>query len=46
MVESMRQYARQQTALLLGRLSVAVDRAARVADAASIHSIYGWPCVA
>ena len=39
MVESMRQYARQQTALLLGRLSVAVDRAARDADAASIHDL-------
>ena len=39
MVESMRQYARQQTGLLLGRLSVAVDRAARDADAASIHDL-------
>jgi CHAD domain-containing protein len=39
MVESMRQYARQQTALLLGRLSVAVNRAAREADAASIHDL-------
>src|SRR5208283_2290858 len=35
----MREYARRQTALLLGRLSVAVSRAARNADAASIHDL-------
>ena len=39
MGESMRAYAGQQTALLLGRLSVAVNRAARDADAASIHDL-------
>jgi CHAD domain-containing protein len=39
MVKSMRQFALQQTALLLGRLSAAVDRAARDADAASIHDL-------
>ena len=35
----MREFARQQTSLLLGRLSVAVDRAAHQADAASIHDL-------
>ena len=35
----MRQYARQQTAFLLARLSAALDRAARRGDADSIHDI-------
>src|ERR1017187_7855299 len=35
----MREYVRQQTALLLGRLSVAVLRAARDADPVSIHDL-------
>jgi CHAD domain-containing protein len=35
----MRDYARQQTALLLERLAVALDRAARGGDADSIHDI-------
>ena len=39
MGESMREYARQQTAVLLGRLSAAVNRASRDADAASIHDL-------
>jgi CHAD domain-containing protein len=39
MGESMREYAHQQTASLLGRLSVAVNRAARDAEPASIHDL-------
>jgi len=35
----MRQYARQQTALLMGRLSVALNRAAREGDIQSIHDV-------
>ena len=35
----MREYARQQTAFLLSRLTVAVSRAARDANAASIHDL-------
>ena len=35
----MREYARQQTALLLGRLGVALNRAARAGDADSIHDV-------
>jgi len=35
----MREYARQQTALLLDRLSTAVNRAAHAADAGAIHDI-------
>jgi CHAD domain-containing protein len=35
----MREYARQQTALLLDRLATALQRAARAGDAASIHDV-------
>jgi CHAD domain-containing protein len=35
----MRDYARQQTALLMDRLTVALNRAARGGDAASIHDV-------
>lgn len=35
----MRDYARQQTALLLNRLSVAVNRAAREGDEQAIHDV-------
>ena len=35
----MREYARQQTAFLLGRLSIAVSHAAQAADADAIHDI-------
>jgi len=35
----MREYARQQTAFLLGRLRIAVSRAAHAADAEAIHDI-------
>ena len=35
----MREYARRQTALLLARLSMAVNQAARAGDADSIHDI-------
>jgi CHAD domain-containing protein len=35
----MREYARQQTALLMNRLSVAVNRAAREGDGQAIHDI-------
>jgi CHAD domain-containing protein len=35
----MLEYARQQTALLLGRLGVALSRAARAGDADSIHDV-------
>ena len=35
----MREYARRQTALLLARLSTAVNRAARSGDAESIHDV-------
>lgn len=35
----MREYALQQTALLLGRLGVALNRAARAGDADSIHDV-------
>ncbi len=35
----MREYARQQTALLLGRLGVALNHAAREGDADSIHDV-------
>jgi CHAD domain-containing protein len=35
----MREYARQQTALLMNRLSVAVNRAAREGDEQAIHDI-------
>jgi CHAD domain-containing protein len=35
----MREYARQQTALLMGRLGVALNRAAREGDVQSIHDV-------
>ena len=35
----MREYARRQTVLLIGRLAVAVNQAARGADARSIHDV-------